>query len=136
MTFMSFSFSYPVMSLFDSLDQTLTPLLKIVWYTSHRSNLVTEHSLVDASAIFRLLNRPKQITNERATMADVEEPITAEELVEEEAVEEEGEEEATLVEDDFVVVGGAGEIKLFAKWSFDDIEIRDISLVVSSISWS
>lgn len=34
-------------------------------------------------------------------------------------------------DDDFVAVGGATEVKLFGKWSFDDIEIRDISLVVS-----
>ena len=34
-------------------------------------------------------------------------------------------------EDDFVAVGGATEVKLFGKWSFDDIEVRDISLVVS-----
>jgi small subunit ribosomal protein S5e len=58
-------------------------------------------------------------------MADVEEPVVApegEEFVEEpEEVEE---------EEDFVQVGGAAEVKLFGKWSFDDIEVRDISLVV------
>jgi small subunit ribosomal protein S5e len=56
-------------------------------------------------------------------MADVEEPVVApEEPVEEpEEVEE---------EEDFVQVGGAAEVKLFGKWSFDDIEVRDISLVV------
>jgi small subunit ribosomal protein S5e len=32
-------------------------------------------------------------------------------------------------EEDFVPSGGV-EIKLFGKWSFDDIEVRDISLVV------
>ena len=56
-------------------------------------------------------------------MADVEEPI-AEIPVEEPAPVEEEEEE-------FVAVGGATEVKLFGKWSFDDIEIRDISLEVS-----
>lgn len=36
-------------------------------------------------------------------------------------------------EDEFVVEGGvATEVKLFGKWSFDDIEVRDISLVVSN----
>jgi small subunit ribosomal protein S5e len=54
-------------------------------------------------------------------MADVEDPVVEEQLVEEEIVEE---------EDDFVAVGGANEVKLFGKWSFDDIEVRDISLVV------
>jgi hypothetical protein len=38
--------------------------------------------------------------------------------------------EETPEEDDFVAVGGATEVKLFGKWSFDDIEVRDISLVV------
>jgi small subunit ribosomal protein S5e len=62
-------------------------------------------------------------------MAEVEEPIVdapeEEEEVEEVAVVEEQEE--------FVVgPGGAAEIKLFGKWSFDDIEVRDISLVVST----
>lgn len=72
-------------------------------------------------------------------MADVaEEILEAEEEVVEEFVEEELEEE----EDEFVGVGGAAEIKLFGKWSFDDIEIRDISLVVCYVkrwllnSWS
>ena len=55
-------------------------------------------------------------------MADV-----AEEIVEavEEVVEEIEEEEEEFV------AAGATEIKLFGKWSFDDIEIRDISLEVS-----
>lgn len=55
-------------------------------------------------------------------MADVEEPVE-EAPVEEVAAEEE--------EEDFVAVGGATEVKLFGKWAFDDIEVRDISLVVS-----
>ena len=55
-------------------------------------------------------------------MADVEEPVE-DTPVEEVAAEEE--------EEDFVAVGGATEVKLFGKWSFDDIEVRDISLVVS-----
>jgi hypothetical protein len=41
--------------------------------------------------------------------------------------------EETVEEEDFVAVGGATEVKLFGKWSFDDIEVRDISLVVSEI---
>lgn len=56
-------------------------------------------------------------------MADVEEePILGgEEEVEVEAPLEE--------EEEFVAVGGANEIKLFGKWSFDDVTISDISLV-------
>jgi small subunit ribosomal protein S5e len=65
-------------------------------------------------------------------MADVEEPIAADEPVEVEAEETEAVEEKVVVEEEeFVAVGGAAEVKLFGKWSFDDIEIRDISLVVS-----
>ena len=45
--------------------------------------------------------------------------------VEVEAEEEEAEEEEYETFDD------APEIKLFGKWSFDDVEVRDISLVVS-----
>jgi len=58
-------------------------------------------------------------------MADVEEaPMEEPEVAEvEEDIEVEEEEE-------YVAVGGATEIKLFGKWSFDDIEVRDISLVV------
>jgi small subunit ribosomal protein S5e len=66
-------------------------------------------------------------------MADVaEEEIPMEEPVEEVEDDLDNEEE----EDEFVAVGGATEIKLFGKWSFDDIEIRDISLVVSQSSLS
>jgi len=52
--------------------------------------------------------------------------------VEENPIEEplENPEEDLDEEEDFVPPGGATEIKLFGKWSFDDIEIRDISLVV------
>lgn len=65
------------------------------------------------------------IPHQFSTMAEVEEPIVdmPEEVEETEEVEVEEEE-------DFVQVGGAAEIKLFGKWSFDDIEVRDISLVV------
>merc|ERR1719384_2618168 len=61
-------------------------------------------------------------------MSDVEEPVVEEEYVAED------EDDLDLApepeeEDDFVAVGGATEVKLFGKWSFDDIEIRDISLV-------
>ncbi len=43
-------------------------------------------------------------------------------------------EEVEAEEEEFVVTGGATEVKLFGKWSFDDIEVRDISLVVSASS--
>jgi small subunit ribosomal protein S5e len=59
-------------------------------------------------------------------MADVEEPEPAEVAV----VEEEEPEIAVEEEEEYVAVGGATEVKLFGKWSFDDIEVRDISLVV------
>lgn len=63
-------------------------------------------------------------------MAEVEEPVVeVPEGEEEEVVEEEFEEE-----EEFVAVGGASEIKLFGKWSFDDIEVRDISLVVCAFN--
>ena len=54
-------------------------------------------------------------------MADVEEPVYEEQT---EEVEEAEEEEYETFDD-------APEIKLFGKWSFDDVEVRDISLVVS-----
>ena len=58
-------------------------------------------------------------------MADVEaEPMEEPVADEEEDIEVEEEEE-------YVAVGGVTEVKLFGKWSFDDIEVRDISLVVS-----
>ena len=56
-------------------------------------------------------------------MADVEEPI-------EEPVEETP---AVAIEEDFVPTAGATEVKLFGKWSFDDIEISDLSLEVSYV---
>jgi hypothetical protein len=59
-------------------------------------------------------------------MADVEEPEPADAVA---AVEEEPE-IAVEEEEEYVAVGGATEVKLFGKWSFDDIEVRDISLVV------
>ena len=58
-------------------------------------------------------------------MAEVEE-TPYEPTTEEEEVEVEVEEE----EEVFAPGSSAVEIKLFGKWSFDDIEIRDISLVV------
>lgn len=63
-------------------------------------------------------------------MADVEE-TPVEETYEEEVAEEVVAEE----EEDYVVEGTATEVKLFGKWSFADIEIRDISLEVSFL-WS
>ena len=59
-------------------------------------------------------------------MAEVEEPV--EDIVADEEAEEVEEED----EEEFVGVG-ATESKLFGKWSFDDIEIRDISLEVSAV---
>jgi len=60
-------------------------------------------------------------------MAEVEEPVV-EDIVADEEVEEPEEEE----EEEFVATG-VTEIKLFGKWAFDDIEIRDISLEVSAV---
>jgi small subunit ribosomal protein S5e len=37
------------------------------------------------------------------------------------------------VEPEFTGDAGTTEVKLFGKWSFDDIEVRDISLEVSII---
>jgi small subunit ribosomal protein S5e len=64
-------------------------------------------------------------------MAEVEETVVAPEGEEEE------EEIAAVAaaaadEEEFVPAGGV-EIKLYGKWSFDDIEVRDISLVVRTI---
>uniref|UniRef100_A0A7S4N0H9 Small ribosomal subunit protein uS7 domain-containing protein n=1 Tax=Odontella aurita TaxID=265563 RepID=A0A7S4N0H9_9STRA len=63
-------------------------------------------------------------------MADVEEPQYEEEVAAEGEEEEvEGEEEEEEEEDEYAAIGGATEVKLFGKWSFDDVEVRDISLV-------
>ena len=60
-------------------------------------------------------------------MADVEEPQYEEEVAEEVVdAEEEAEEE-----DEYAYADEGTEVKLFGKWSFDDVEVRDISLVVS-----
>lgn len=56
-------------------------------------------------------------------MADVEEPQYEEEVAEEVEAEEE--------EEEYAYADDAPEVKLFGKWSFDDVEVRDISLVVS-----
>jgi hypothetical protein len=68
-------------------------------------------------------------------MAEVAEPIvdtTPAAAPEEEEDEQVEVDDLALVEEleDYVAVGGATEIKLFGKWAFDDIEVRDISLVV------
>jgi small subunit ribosomal protein S5e len=61
-------------------------------------------------------------------MSDVVEEV-GEEVAE--AVEEVAEEaEEIAQEEDEFVAAGASQVKLFAKWSFDDIEIRDMSLEV------
>ena len=57
-------------------------------------------------------------------MSDIEEPIVEDTAVEAE-VEVEVEEEAEFVGED-----NSSDIKLFGKWSFDEIEVRDISLEV------
>ena len=63
---------------------------------------------------------PEPIT----TMSDIEiEEPTVEDTTTEDVVE----------EPEFVGDESASEIKLFGKWSFEDIEIRDISLVVSEL---
>ena len=59
-------------------------------------------------------------------MTDVEEPIEVVEEVEEEVEEEIVEEEIEDVE----YGGDEKDVKLFGKWSFNDIEVRDISLEV------
>jgi hypothetical protein len=60
-------------------------------------------------------------------MAEVEEPYV-EPAYEEEAAEP----EYVAEEEEFVAEGVATEVKLFGKWAFGDIEVRDISLVVSA----
>jgi small subunit ribosomal protein S5e len=57
-------------------------------------------------------------------MSDIEEPTVEETSVEVE-VEVEVEEEAEFVGED-----NSADIKLFGKWSFEEIEVRDISLEV------
>lgn len=61
-------------------------------------------------------------------MSDIEEPTSVEETT---PYEVEEEEEAEFIGDE-----SAPEVKLFGKWSFEDIEVRDISLEVriSSVS--
>lgn len=54
-------------------------------------------------------------------------------MSEEEPIVDAGEEvaeEVAVEEEDFVPTSGATEVKLFGKWSFDDIEISDLSLEV------
>jgi hypothetical protein len=67
-------------------------------------------------------------------MADADVEQEPQEVVEDEEQEREDEmeheEEAPVEEEDFVLAPGVTSVKLFGKWSFDDIEIRDISLVV------
>lgn len=59
-------------------------------------------------------------------MAEVEQEPMEEPVADvEEDLEVEGDDE-----EEFVPAGGVTEVKLFGKWSFDDIEVRDISLVV------
>jgi len=64
----------------------------------------------------------------------MEDPVVDEYQAEEFATEEFAEEgfgvEEYAEDDDYVEAGN--EVKLFGKWSFDDVEVRDFSLVVSS----
>lgn len=57
-------------------------------------------------------------------------------MAEEEPIVDAGEEVAEEVEaaeeDEFVPTTGATDVKLFGKWSFDDIEVSDLSLEVSA----
>jgi hypothetical protein len=69
------------------------------------------------------------IQNKEGTMAEVEETVVAPSAGEEEEEEEIAAVAAAADEEEFVPAGGV-EIKLYGKWSFDDIEVRDISLVV------
>jgi len=70
-------------------------------------------------------------------MADVEEPQYDEEAVEdpeEASVDEDDDaddagEEGEDADEGYAVIGGATEVKLFGKWTFDGVEVRDISLV-------
>ena len=59
-------------------------------------------------------------------MAEGEQPV-------EDIVADEVEEEVEEDDEEEFVAAGATEVKLFGKWSFDDIEIRDISLEVSAV---
>ena len=59
-------------------------------------------------------------------MADVEEPI-------EQPPAEEAAEEPAAVEEEEILPTAATEVKLFGKWSFDDIEISDLSLEVGAL---
>lgn len=61
-------------------------------------------------------------------MADVTEDEQVPVAEEEEEIEVDVEEE-----EEYVAHRGADNVKLFGKWSFDDIEVRDISLVVRSL---
>ena len=110
------------------------PLVVVGMYQKSTARLITRApSLVVAlpprcyHAALRWVRCSKSYTHPTVvTMADVEEPVYEEQTEEvEEAEEEEAEEEEYETFDD------APEIKLFGKWSFDDVEVRDISLVVS-----
>jgi small subunit ribosomal protein S5e len=57
----------------------------------------------------------------------VDAPVEEEEVV--------AEEEVVYEEQDYDVVETGTEIKLFGKWSFDEISVRDVSLQVSVLWW-
>jgi len=54
--------------------------------------------------------------------------VASEEQFDEEVPEDLSESVDELEEEEYVNVGSASEVKLFGKWTFDDIEVRDISL--------
>ena len=89
----------------------------------HPQSIHSKYSLLLCVWDYYLVYIQQQKHPHTFTMADVEETPVEETPVEEPEVEE---------EEEFVAVGGAAEVKLFGKWSFDDIEIRDISLEVST----
>jgi hypothetical protein len=51
-------------------------------------------------------------------------------MAEEEPIVDVAEEVEAVEEDEFVPTTGAADVKLFGKWSFDDIEVSDLSLEV------
>jgi len=54
--------------------------------------------------------------------------VASEEQFDEEVPEDLSESVDEIEEEEYVNVGSASEVKLFGKWTFDDIEVRDISL--------
>ena len=59
--------------------------------------------------------------------------VASEEQFDEEVPEDLSESVDEIEEEEYVNVGSASEVKLFGKWTFDDIEVRDISLEVCNL---